>query len=442
MRLTMISLLVCAPALIAQVAHTQDIPLKNWTAPAYWQPSQTESVAHGKTVAEIRTSSPDAFAQALVFVAMTPCRVADTRASQMFASPFGAPSLSAGPARSFPIQSSTTCSIPPAAQAYSFNVTVIPPASLGYLILWPTGQSQPNAVTLDDITGDIRNNAVIVPAGTPNGSISAVVNGNTDLVIDINGYYAAALGNSNTAIGLNALFANTSGTDNTASGAGALYTNTTGNYNVADGASALYYNTTGIYNTAVGIGALVNLTNGSDNTALGYNAGQNITTGNYNIDIGNAGTAGDSYTIRIGTDTVQTSFFAAGIYGNMTNGAGVPVLIDFNGQLGTVNSSRRYKEDIQDMDDASSGLMQLRPVTYRYQKPYADGSKPIDYGLIAEEVAVIYPDLVVKGADGQIETVQYHKLIPMLLNEVQKLQKLQSQVVALQEALNNLRAGQ
>ena len=89
------------------------------------------------------------------------------------------------------------------------------------------------------------------------------------------------------------------------------------------------------------------------------------------------------------------------------------------------------------MSDASSGLLRLRPVTFRYRKPYADGSKPVDYGLIAEEVAVVYPDLVVKGADGQVETVQYHKLIPMLLNELQKdhetIQSLQAQVAALQK---------
>src|ERR1700736_1971536 len=98
----------------------------------------------------------------------------------------------------------------------------------------------------------------------------------------------------------------------------------------------------------------------------------------------------------------------------------VTVVIDSNGQLGTVNSSRRYKEDLRDMGGASSSLLRLRPVTYRYKQPYADGSKPLDYGLIAEEVAEVYPDLIVRGKDGQVETVQYHKLTPMLLNEVQK----------------------
>jgi cell fate (sporulation/competence/biofilm development) regulator YmcA (YheA/YmcA/DUF963 family) len=120
----------------------------------------------------------------------------------------------------------------------------------------------------------------------------------------------------------------------------------------------------------------------------------------------------------------------------------IEVMIDQNGQLGTVNSSIRFKEDVHDMAAASDGLMRLRPVTYRYKQPYADGSKPIDYGLIAEEVAEVYPDLVVKDADGQIQTVQYQKLTPMLLNELQKehrlleqqaetIQQLQQQLAAL-----------
>jgi hypothetical protein len=100
----------------------------------------------------------------------------------------------------------------------------------------------------------------------------------------------------------------------------------------------------------------------------------------------------------------------------------IPVLIDSNGQLGTASSSRRFKEDIQDMAETSSGLMRLRPVTFRYKKQFVDGSKPIQYGLIAEEVAEVYPDLVAHSADGQIETVKYQVLPTMLLNEVQRQQ--------------------
>jgi hypothetical protein len=112
-------------------------------------------------------------------------------------------------------------------------------------------------------------------------------------------------------------------------------------------------------------------------------------------------------------------------------------MIDSNGQLGTVSSSRRFKEDIQDMGDASSGLMRLRPVTFRYKKPFADGSMPIEYGLIAEEVADVYPDLVAHSADGQIETVKYQVLDSMLLNEVQKQAEL---IRSLEERLAALEA--
>jgi hypothetical protein len=112
----------------------------------------------------------------------------------------------------------------------------------------------------------------------------------------------------------------------------------------------------------------------------------------------------------------------AGVSGTTTGVAdALPVVIDSNGQLGTISSSQRFKEDIQDMGDASSDLLRLRPVTFRYKQAYKDGSKPIDYGLIAEEVADVYPDLVVRNKDGEIQTVQYQKLTPMLLNEVQKL---------------------
>jgi hypothetical protein len=129
----------------------------------------------------------------------------------------------------------------------------------------------------------------------------------------------------------------------------------------------------------------------------------------------------DNATIRIGTQGTQAAFYGAGIYGTTTALSGaVEVMIDSAGQLGTVSSSIRFKEDVRDMADASSGLLRLRPVTYRYKQAYADGSKPIDYGLIAEEVAEVYPDLVARNADGQIQTVQYQKLTPMLLNELQK----------------------
>jgi hypothetical protein len=196
--------------------------------------------------------------------------------------------------------------------------------------------------------------------------------------------------------------------------------NTTGNANTANGYFALANNTTGTNNTATGIQALVNNTSGSNNIALGVQAGSKLSGGSNNIYIGSGGKATDNATIRIG-GTFQTSFFVTGVRGITTgNNDAIPVVIDSGGQLGTISSSRRFKEDIQDMGDASTDLLRLRPVTYRYQKPFADGSKPIQYGLIAEEVEEVYPDLVARSADGQIETVKYQVLDSMLLNEVQR----------------------
>ncbi|MFN7977340.1 MAG: tail fiber domain-containing protein [Vicinamibacterales bacterium] len=196
--------------------------------------------------------------------------------------------------------------------------------------------------------------------------------------------------------------------------------------NLAVGYSTLYANA-GTGNVALGYGAL-DASTGNFTIAIGDQAGNAKFGGNtYDIYIGasvGASGATESNTIRIGDTANYTRFFAGGIRGVTTGSANaVAVVIDSSGQLGTVNSSRRFKEDIRDMGDASSGLMKLRPVTYRYTQAYADGSKPIDYGLIAEEVAEVYPDLVVTSADGQIETVQYQKVNAMLLNEVQKQQR-------------------
>ena len=193
--------------------------------------------------------------------------------------------------------------------------------------------------------------------------------------------------------------------------------------NLGIGYSTLYSNA-GTGNLAIGYSALAQTT-GDYSIAIGDQAGSGKFGANtYDIYIGasvGASGATESNTIRIGDTANYTRFFAGGIRGVTTGTANaVAVVIDSTGQLGTVNSSRRFKEDIRDMGDVSSGLMSLRPVTYRYIQAYADGSRPIDYGLIAEEVAEVYPDLVVKTADGQVETVQYHKVNAMLLNEVQK----------------------
>jgi hypothetical protein len=248
------------------------------------------------------------------------------------------------------------------------------------------------------------------------------------------GFYALArntTGSANTATGSQALAFNTTGFNDTANGRLSLYRNTTGYRNTAVGMNSMNMNTAGNENTAIGMNSLNFNTTGSNNTGLGRAAGRGLTTGSDNVCVGafTEGVAGESNTIRIGAGVSVTGGAAATprtfidrIRGITTGLAdAMPVLIDSNGQLGTVSSSRRFKLDIQDMSDASAGLMKLRPVTFRYKQPYADGSQPIQYGLIAEEVAEVYPDLVVRSADGQVETVQYYKIDALLLNEYQKL---------------------
>jgi hypothetical protein len=223
----------------------------------------------------------------------------------------------------------------------------------------------------------------------------------------------------------------------------ALASNTSGNSNTAIGSLAAALNATGIDNVAVGGGALGLNVAGSNNIAIGAAAAQVSGDLNNTIEIGNIGVVGDDGVIRLGTAGTHTSFFAAGIR-DVTTGASdaVGVVIDSTGQLGTINSSRRYKEDIKDMGDASSGLMRLRPVTFRYKQAYSDGSKPIDYGLIAEEVEQVYPDLVAHLANGDVETVQYQKVNAMLLNEVQKqhaeLERQRDEITALRGRLEAL----
>jgi hypothetical protein len=165
----------------------------------------------------------------------------------------------------------------------------------------------------------------------------------------------------------------------------------------------------------VGTGAGFNLT-GSGNIALGPNAGFNLTTGNNNIDIDNAGVAAESSTIRIGS--VQTKTFIAGIRGRTTSVANaVPVLIDGHAQLGTASSSRRFKNDIKSMDRASEAILGLKPVTFHYK---SDSTNTPQFGLIAEDVAAVNPDLVVRDENGEIYTVRYDAVNAMLLNEFLK----------------------
>jgi hypothetical protein len=232
--------------------------------------------------------------------------------------------------------------------------------------------------------------------------------------------FSLTSGNNNTAAGYKALYSNTTGHDNTANGAAALQSNTS-DANTANGAGALTKNTTGDSNTAVGYRALTSNTTGSENIALGYYAGSLLTTGTYNIDIGNSGVAGESDTIRIGEQGTQAGTYVAGIYG-VTASGGTAVYINSSGQLGTTTSSARFKREIRSMDRASKTILALRPVTFRYKQELDPAGIP-QFGLVAEEVEKVNPDLVVRDADGKPYSVRYEAVNAMLLNEFLKQHK-------------------
>ncbi len=246
----------------------------------------------------------------------------------------------------------------------------------------------------------------------------------------------------NTATGSFALIFNTTGNYNTADGYGALNFNTTGNYNTANGYFALYQNTSGNNSTASGYNALLNNTTGNDNIALGNSAGSNLTTGDNNIDIGNTGLAAESGVIRIGTAGTQTATFIAGIRETpIAHGAAVPVGITPDGQLGVKASSARFKEAIKPMDKTSEAILALKPVTFHYKKELDPDGTP-QFGLVAEDVAKVNPDLIARDAEGKIFTVRYDAVNAMLLNEFlkehRKVQKLQSNTEEQQKEIKAL----
>ena len=261
---------------------------------------------------------------------------------------------------------------------------------------------------------------------------------------------ANTTGSGNIAVGNDVLSNNTVGIQNTSTGDQSLKQNTVGNFNVAFGSSALFANTTGNENTAFGTASLQSNSSGNNNTAigeaalssclgsnnigLGRNAGSNITSKSNNILIGNIGLSTDSNTIKIGTTGTQTKSLIAGISG-VTVVGGVAVLIDAFGQLGTALSSRKFKTDIIDMGDKSANIYRLRPVTFHYKKEYANGDLSLQYGLIAEETEKINPDLVAYDKDGKINTVRYHLLVPLMLNELQKEHSLNIEQTAAIEML-------
>ncbi len=314
--------------------------------------------------------------------------------------------------------------------------------------------------------------------GYPNNNTAegkdALFNLNTGMATDntATGYqalYSTITSYSNTATGSGALYSDTTGYNNTATGADALSSNTIGAHNTATGYDALESNTTGAANTATGDQALLNTGSGSYNTAAGYqalssnttgqdntadgfqalyfntgsnnialgsSAGGNLTTGSNNIDIGNAGVAAEQKTIRIGTQGTQKFIYVAGIYG-VTASGGAAVYINSSGQLGTATSSARFKRDIRNMDKASETILAMRPVTFRY-KPELDPAGIPQFGLVAEEVEKVNPDLVVRDADGKPYSVRYDQVNAMLLNEFLKARR---QIDVQQNQIDALTAG-
>jgi len=261
------------------------------------------------------------------------------------------------------------------------------------------------------------------------------------------GYFALAsntTGGSNTALGLQALSQNTAGTTNTALGASALSQNTIGIQNTALGTNALFNNITGDTNTALGTVALYSNTTGGGNVAIGNGAGFWPTAASNSIFIGNQGLVADTATIKVGTQGTQNTAFIAGISGVAVANSAAVLIDTSTGQLGTISSSRRYKQDIEPMGDVSAALLKLRPVTFRYKKPYDDGTQPMQHGLIAEEVAEVLPELAVFNGQGQPETVKYHLLPALLLAEVQRqhrtIQAQAEQVAALRQDVDTLKA--
>jgi Chaperone of endosialidase len=246
-------------------------------------------------------------------------------------------------------------------------------------------------------------------------------NGNTALgALALSGESGSA--SNNTAVGADTLSFVRTGSGNTATGQDALNANFTGDSNVAVGVAALALNTTGSSNNALGLSALQTNISGSYNVAVGDHAGY-YTSGSNNVEIANHGVAGENNTIRIGTVGTQKTAFVAGVYGTPLTGAAV--VVTSTGQLGVVVSSERYKTDITPIGDRTSKLERLRPVTFHLK---SDPNGPLQYGLIAEEVAKVYPDLVVRDDTGRIDGVRYDELAPMLLGEMQQ----QTQVVAQQ----------
>jgi trimeric autotransporter adhesin len=270
------------------------------------------------------------------------------------------------------------------------------------------------------------------------GAGNASATGGSNQIIGDQSGASLTTGNADVFMGSSAGKATTTGNGDVYIGVTSGANSTTGAYNTFVGGETGSANTTGNYNTYLGFRAGVNDTNGIGNTFLGDFAGTNNNTGNSDIYIGNPGLDSENTTIRIGSN--QQAAYIAGIYG-VTSASGVPVFVNSNGQLGTQTSSRRYKEEIREMGDATEALIKLRPVTFYFKHEYDNGPRTLQYGLIAEEVAKVFPELVAYNPDGSPYTVRYQFLSSMLLNEVQKQyhrSQQQADVIEAQQQIKEL----
>jgi hypothetical protein len=266
-----------------------------------------------------------------------------------------------------------------------------------------------------DVTGDGNTGVGYI-------ALRNVTTGEVNTSIGARSLDALTSGSENTAVGASALGTSTTASGNTAVGYAAAFTQLTGNNNTALGNSALREKTIGNGNTAIGFGALRNLATGGDNIALGVNAGILANGGSSNILIGNSGVANENFTIRLGS-AVHSATYIRGIDGAAVDGAtDSPVLIDANHRLGTITSSARFKQDIESLTPDGLRLHALRPVSFRYLPGEGRGNAR-QFGLIAEEVAETMPELVVHDAEGKPFTVRYHQLPPLMLAEIQRLER-------------------
>jgi hypothetical protein len=315
------------------------------------------------------------------------------------------------------------------AYALYFNTTGAYNTATGYYALNGNSTGSDNTATG---RGTLYKNNGSGNTATGSRSLHSNTTGSSNTAAGAYSLLYNTVGNNMTAVGYQALYSNTTGTGNNAQGYQAMYSNTTGSNNAAIGQGALFSSTAGVGNNAIGLTALENMTVGNRNTAVGNNAGLYLGTGSYNTYIGwevspafGAPLSSENYVTRIGVTyhdpnvTGSPTTYISGIYDVPLSGQ--TVVVTSTGQLGVASvSSERFKSDIAPMPDESARLSQLRPVTFRYK---SDANGTTQYGLVAEEVARVYPELVIRDENGRIDGVRYDELAPMLLNEVQKEQQ-------------------